>query len=201
VTASRSILSAGVASLLFALTACQAVNSVSPPQTLLGRVSSELPAVSVARNTPFQLPAQARVLFVVQAESRIAAEQSLIQSASQWFSARQAAGQVAPEPLLADEAVAMASRLDADFLLTARIVEWPSGSGEESQCPFESHPSCQVSASGERLWLSLRVDDLGAARVVDTLSVQQTDSFPIGSDGRTLLARESLEKMLGTLLP
>lgn len=197
----RPLQLAGSMVLLVGLSACQSVNSVSPPQTLLGSVSRQLPDAQVVRNTHFQLPSQSRVLMVVQAESRLAVEQALIESAKQWFTAHQGTGQVAPEPLLADEAFAMASRQQADFLLTARVVEWPTTGSDDVQCPFESHPSCQSSATGERLWVSLRIDDLGAGRVVDTLSVEQRDSFPIAGDDRSHLAAEALEKMLGVLLP
>ena len=197
----RPLQLAGSLVLLQGLFACQAVNSVSPPQTLLGSVSRQLPDTQVIRNTHFQLPSQSRVLMVVQAESRPAVEKALIEAAKQWFTAHQGTAQVAPEPLLADEAFAMASRQQADFLLTVRVVEWPTAGSDEVQCPFESHPSCQTSAAGERLWVSLRIDDLGAGRVVDTLSVEQRDSFPIGGDDRSHLAAEALAKMLGVLLP
>lgn len=191
----------GAMALLLGGWACQPVNSVTPPQTVVDSVSRQLPDVRVIRNTHFQLPAQARILLVVQAESRRAVEQSLIETAQQWFVARQGSGQVAPEPLLVDEAFAMASRQEADFLLTVRVVEWPASDSGVAQCPFESHPACEMSAVGEHLWLALRVDDIGAGRVVDTLSVQQSDSFPIVGKDRLNLAGEALGKMLGVLLP
>ncbi len=158
----------------------------------------------IQRRSSFVLPREAKLTAVVLAEGHAPQETRVLAHfrsiLPQYFGPQD----IAPEPLMADEAIERARRQEADFLLTIQLHRWPGGFVDPaaSSCPERREDECDVASVDPDMKLALQVYDVVNQRVVDLMIVDATLGMQSWVfDDVSPLIIDTLSRMVEALAP